>query len=320
MKQDKAKRTIHQSASAILMVRPAAFGYNAETATSNSFQHNNSNESSKSIQEKALAEFDALVQKLKDHNIYVILANDTLIPIKPDAVFPNNWISTHSDGTLITYPMQAVARRLERRDDIIELISNEFIILNQYSFDHYEEEEKYLEGTGSMILDRINHIVYACISPRTDLELLEHFALLGKHQKIIFHATDPLGKSIYHTNVIMAIGQHQAILCLDCIQDESEQENIIQSLKGTNKEIIEIAWVQVLKFAGNMLQVRNQDGESFWVMSQSAYDSLNIDQIKKLNQHSKIISCPIPTIEWYGGGSVRCMIAEIFLEKKQIKP
>jgi hypothetical protein len=298
------------------MVRPFAFGYNNETSTTNAFQHQDKPDEQSDIKVKAIEEFDDLVLALKDQNIQVIIIEDTPLPIKPDAIFPNNWLTTHSDGTVITYPLHSGLRRAERREDILELLSNEFKIQNQYSFEHYEEEGKFLEGTGSMILDRTNQIVYACLSPRTDPELLEHFTLLKQYRKVSFRATDPSGKNIYHTNVILAIGESQAIVCLESIHDESEKEVLVQSLTDTGKEIIEITWAQVLHFAGNMLQLKNLHGDLYWVMSQSASSSLDADQRKVLEQNAGIIASPIPTIEYYGGGSVRCMLAEIFLQKK----
>lgn len=297
------------------MVRPLAFGYNHETATTNTFQQQDKQQEPSDIQSKALEEFDELERILKEHHIQVIIVEDTKLPVKPDAIFPNNWITTHSDGTIITYPLHSNLRRPERREDILQLLSNEFKIQNQYSFEHYEEEGKFLEGTGSMILDRINHIVYACLSPRTDPELLEHFTLLKQYRKVSFKATDPSGTNIYHTNVMMALGETQAILCLDCIHDESEKESLVQSLTDTGKEIIEIKWEQVLHFAGNMLQLKNIHGDLYWVMSQAAFDSLYEDQRSVLQSNAGIIASPISTIEYYGGGSVRCMLTEIFLQK-----
>lgn len=304
-------------ASSVLMIRPANFGYNPETASSNTFQRKDESADPLSIKIKAREEFDTLVEVLQSHGIEVLIVDDTDQPIKPDAVFPNNWITTHEDGALITYPMYAPLRRAERRDDIIAIVEKKYKVRNRYTFDHYEEENKILEGTGSMILDRTHRIVYACISPRTDAELLEHFALLRQYQKVSFRAKDPSGIPIYHTNVIMALGHDLAVLCLDCISDEAERDQVVQMLHDTNKEILEITWPQVLQFAGNMLQVSNDRGEHCWVMSDAAYRSLNLHQLKRLNASGTIITSPIPTIERYGGGSVRCMIAEIFLTKKK---
>ena len=317
MKQGKADHIIEsQCASAVLMVRPAHFGFNEETAETNAFQRNENNIDPSLIKLQAQEEFDLLVNLLEAHHIEVIVIADTPWPVKPDAVFPNNWLTTHADGTVITYPMYSVSRRFERRDDIIDRLTQEFIVQNQYAFDHYELDGKILEGTGSMILDRVNHVVYACISPRTDLELLEHFALLKQYRKVIFHSADPTGKEVYHTNVVMALGTDSAVICLDSIVDEVEREAVVRSLQDSGKAIIDISWDQVIHFAGNMLQIKNRRGALFWVMSQAAFESLDPNQLAILNKHSKILYSPIPTIELYGGGSVRCMIAEIFLEKR----
>ncbi|MEO5583391.1 MAG: arginine deiminase-related protein [Saprospiraceae bacterium] len=317
MKQIKARfNLLRQCTDTVLMVRPLAFGYNHETASTNAFQQHNKDQESSDIQLKAVEEFDDLAAMLKEHNIQVIIVEDTPLPVKPDAIFPNNWITTHSDGTIITYPLHSNLRRPERREDILELLSNEFKVQNQYSFEHYEEEGKYLEGTGSMILDRINHIVYACLSPRTDPELLEHFTLLKQYHKVSFKATDPSGTNIYHTNVMLALGETQAIVCLECIHDGSEKEAFVQSLINTGKEIIEIKWEQVLHFAGNMLQLKNIHGDLYWVMSSAALDILDEGQRSVLQSNAGIIGSPISTIEYYGGGSVRCMLTEIFLQRK----
>ncbi|MEP7322600.1 MAG: arginine deiminase-related protein [Saprospiraceae bacterium] len=317
MKQGKPRfNLLRQCTDTVLMVRPVAFGFNHETATTNAFQKQTNQQESSDIQLKALEEFNELEATLRENHIQVIIVEDTKVPVKPDAIFPNNWITTHSDGTIITYPLHSSLRRAERREDILELLSNEFKVQNQYSFEHYEEEGKFLEGTGSMILDRINHIVYACLSPRTDPELLEHFTLLKQYRKVSFKATDPSGTNIYHTNVMMALGETQAVVCLECIHDESEKETLIQSLTDTGKEIIEIKWEQVLHFAGNMLQLKNIHGDLYWVMSRAALNSLDQDQRNSLQANARIIASPISTIEYYGGGSVRCMLAEIFLQKK----
>lgn len=317
MKQGKVDHIVEsQCASTVLMIRPANFGFNEETSETNAFQQRRTDTDPAYIMHKAKEEFDLLVCTLKEHQIKVIVIEDTPWPVKPDAVFPNNWITTHADGTLITYPMYSASRRYERRDDIIDTLTQDFLVHNQYSFDHYELDGKILEGTGSMILDRVNHVVYACTSPRTDLELLEHFALLKQYRKVIFHSADPTGKEVYHTNVVMALGTDCAVICLESIADEAEREALILSLQSAGKTIISISWDQVIHFAGNMLQIKNQEGELFWVMSQAAYESLDTNQTNLLTQNSKIISSPIPTIERYGGGSVRCMIAEVFLNKR----
>ncbi len=300
----------------IMMIRPKHFGYNEETAQNNSFQTNDTSLDNGTISANALKEFDAFVELLrsKDINIYVI--EDTDLPIKPDAVFPNNWISFHEDGMVMTYPMYSKLRRNERRSDIIEQIAENFIIEKDYTFEHYEEEDIYLEGTGSLILDRQNKIAYANLSQRTDLQLLEKWCVLKGYEKIHFLAKDRSDNHIYHTNVMMALGRTFVVICLDCIPDSKEKENLIRSLAKTNKDIIEISLDQVEHFAGNMLHVKNNKGLPFLVISETAWHSLNQNQKDKINKHTDVVIGSIPTIEKYGGGSVRCMMAEIFLHKK----
>lgn len=304
-----------QCTDTVLMIRPAHFGYNEETALSNSFQSNDASNKHE-IETKARFEFDQLVEVLKNNGIHVLVIEDTEYPVKPDAVFPNNWITTHADGTVITYPMYAKQRRAERREDIVTEVETRFQVKQRYSFDAFEEEDMILEGTGSMILDRENKIVYACLSARTDPALLDRFSLLRRYEKLVFNAVSPEGVAVYHTNVIMSVGENEVIICLECIQDEEEKKALLNAFHQSNKTIIELSWDQILHFAGNMLQLKNKSGQRYWVMSSSAYDSLSNDQIKLLSANSNIIYAPIPTIEKYGGGSVRCMLAEIFLIRR----
>jgi hypothetical protein len=301
----------------IIMIRPACFGYNAETATNNSFQTEAKAEEQQLIQQKALEEFDRMVTILKDKGINVTVIEDTPDPQKPDAVFPNNWISLHENGTVITYPMWAKNRRIERRSDIIDILSQIHKIQNKYSFEFYEEEELFLEGTGSMIFDRQNGIVYACISQRTDVTLIDKFNLLLKTRSVVFDALDSNGKPIYHTNVMMALGENFVVICLECIPDETQKKSLIQSFEDTGKTIVEISLDQVNQFAGNMLEVLGSQQKKYLVMSATAYASLRPDQIEVLSGLTNILPIPIPTIETYGGGSVRCMMAENFLPKKR---
>ncbi len=305
--------TLKQTTSNILMVRPANFGFNEQTAGSNSFQQDNTNLTSEVIKEKAIVEFDAFVDVLRSKGINVFVEEDTVEPVKSDAVFPNNWMTTHQNGTVITYPMLAPARRVERRADIIENLKSTFLISKEQHLEFFESNNKFLEGTGSMILDRVNKVVYACISARTDASLLEEFCLLANYDKVQFHAVDTDKKDIYHTNVMMALGETFVVICLDTIEDKKERETILKSFEKTNKEVIEITFDQVLSFAGNMLQVRNDDDETFLVMSEQAYQSLSDTQVQKISKHTNILYSPIDTIETFGGGSARCMMAEIFL-------
>lgn len=300
----------------LLMIRPANFGFNADTAATNAFQSPGQPSGKVPVAQLARAEFDRLVELLRQEGVEVLVFEDTDFPVKPDAVFPNNWITTHADGSLITYPMHAPNRRPERREDILEQLESRFEVSQRYAFESFEDQGLVLEGTGSMILDRVNHIVYACLSPRTDIGLLDKFCLLKQYKKVVFHALDPEDKPVYHTNVIMALGTDTAVVCLDCIPDESEKKELSESLTRTGKTILEIGWDQVCCFAGNMLQVRNQDGKALWVMSETAKQSLTSAQRDLLGLQSKLLASPIPTIEIYGGGSVRCMLAEVFLREK----
>lgn len=296
----------------VFMIRPAAFGYNEETAKDNAFQNKANGESEIDIQKAAVKEFDDLVDKLKNNGIEVIVFDDTETPLKRDAVFPNNWISTHDSEIIITYPMYSEMRRAERRNDIIELLKEKFGYNRQYYFDHYEDEKKYLEGTGSMILDRDNKVVFACLSDRTSIELLEKFSILMDYKKIYFRATDDQGIPIYHTNVMMAIGEDICIICLDAIADEEERNEVIAQLEQNDKEIIEISISQMKHFAGNMIELKNKEGKHFLIMSEQAYISLNEDQKEQIYQYCDILHSPLYSIEKYGGGSARCMIAEVF--------
>ncbi len=298
------------------MVRPANFMFNEQTAVTNAFQTNDEGGRAANVNTLALQEFDNFVLKLKEAGVNVIVMHDTLNPIKPDAIFPNNWISFHGNGTLITYPMATENRRLERREDIIDALGLIFNINNRYSFEASEQENQFLEGTGSMILDRPNKIVYACLSPRTDIFLLDRFCLLMGYQLVSFFSTDRDGKEIYHTNVMMAIADRYAVICLESIKDEEKRNEVRNSLERSGKEVIELTFDQVLHFAGNMLQVEGYPGQRILVMSQQAYDSLTQSQIEKLKSYNPILAIPIDTIEKYGGGSVRCMMAEVFLPKK----
>ncbi|MCC6815471.1 MAG: amidinotransferase [Saprospiraceae bacterium] len=299
----------------ILMVRPSRFGFNAETGLTNSFQNRVNNLSNEEIQRKSIDEFDAMVDLIRKVGIEVVVVEDTPTPIKPDAVFPNNWISFHQDGTVITYPMQSNNRRIERREDLIEGLLDKFYISRRYSLEVFEAKQQYLEGTGSMILDHVHKIVYACLSPRTDVRLLEHFSVLFNFKPVYFHSYNEEKVPVYHTNVMMALGVDFAIVCLDSIPIE-ERSLLIDSLQTTNKKIIPITLDQMNQFAGNMLQLQSRNGEKYLIMSQTAFLSLQKEQISELESLTKLLPISIPIIETIGGGSVRCMIAELFLKKK----
>jgi hypothetical protein len=296
----------------IIMIRPKHFGYNTETAGNNTFQQNDQALTSEQISAQALKEFDSLVHELESNGIHVDVIDDTDKPVKPDAVFPNNWFSTHEDGTVITYPMMSVARRNERREDVLENIARHYGITRRYAFEVFEDQGQYLEGTGSLVLDRIHRIAYACLSPRTDLALLEKYCVLREYAPCAFHAIYN-GVPVYHTNVVMALGTTYVVICMECIPDQNEREVLRANFRKTEKEVIEITSGQMAAFAGNMIQLQSRFGEAFCVMSAQAYNALTPDQISALEKHNRIVYCPVDTIEKYGGGSARCMIAENFL-------
>ncbi len=291
------------------MVRPVKFGFNEQTSQNNSFQVRGYEESAG---ERAVNEFDEFVKLLIDKGVEVVVAEDTPEPHTPDSIFPNNWFSTHEGGTLVLYPMFAPNRREERKPAVISLIKGEFKVKRVVDLTHYEESGVALEGTGSMIIDRDNNLVYACRSPRTDEKILEQFCEELDYDYFIFGASDAAGEAIYHTNVMMCVASDFVVVCLDAIGDIDERENLIGLIEESDKEIIEISMEQMSEFAGNMLEVINKEGERFLVMSQRANNSLNQDQIDAIESYCEIISPDLTTIENNGGGSARCMMAEIF--------
>lgn len=298
----------------LLMIRPLNCGYNPQTADSNAFQKTLENLSEEEIKQHAREEFDDLVETLRAREINIFVVEDTLEPPKPDAVFPNNWISLHEDGTVFLYPMLSAKRNAERRADIIEMLRETF--QTERVVDLSANETRVLEGTGSMIFDRANRIVYACRSPRTDENLLKEFAARIDYEPIIFDAADARGAAIYHTNVMMAVGERLAIVCLAAIKNPAERKSVAEKLTQTNHEIVEISFAQMNRFAGNALEVQNRAGEKFLLMSAAARGSLDANQIERIEKYAQILSSNIETIEAVGGGSVRCMLAEIFCAKK----
>jgi len=306
----------NQITDTILMVRPANFGFNPQTAEDNAFQQKEKTLDGEAIKQEAIEQFDAFVAKLQAVGVHVIVIQDTEEPEKPDAVFPNNWMSMHQDGTIITYPMFAFARRFERREELFETLKEKFEVDRHIRLEDYELEDLFLESTGSMILDRVNRIAYACRSSRTDELLVRRFCEMMGYEPIIFDAVDPNGIEIYHTNVIMTLGETFAIISLETVEDEMQQEKIRQRLEATAKEVIEISFEQVQHFAGNMLQVRSEQGDRFLVMSEQAYRSLKPEQIERIERHCQILYSDLHTIEKCGGGSARCMMAEVFLPKR----
>ena len=305
-----------QTTAHIMMIRPANFGFNEQTASNNAFQQNNDRYSPGEIKALAIAEFDAFVKKLSEAGIQVNVIKDSSEPVKPDAVFPNNWVTFHQNGKVVTYPMNAPIRRKERRQEVIDQLKNRYQINGQHHLEEYEAEELFLEGTGSMILDRSNKIAYACISPRTNEKVFSQFCTYTGYQKMQFRAVDGGGVDIYHTNVMMALGENFVVICMDSIHDAEEKQMLLDTFEQTGKEVVDISLAQMLAFAGNMLQLRNEARETFLIMSEQAYKSLKASQIAQIEKHTNILYSPLTTIETYGGGSARCMIAEIFLPEK----
>jgi len=304
---------MQQNTSHLLMIRPVKFGYNAQTAVNNSFQVASTDTT---VQQKALAEFDSFVSKLQANGIDVTVVQDTAEPHTPDSVFPNNWISFHEEGTIFLYPMFAINRRQERKQQVLDIVNKKFIINTTIDLTANENEAIYLEGTGSMVLDRANKIAYACLSPRTDEKLLQQFCTQQNYTAVSFIANDANGDAIYHTNVMMCVANTFVVICLESISNEDEKNMLIQTIENTGKQIVTITLQQMNQFAGNMLQVVNNKQQPFLVMSTQAYQSLSTTQIDTLQKYNPIIHSNIKTIETNGGGSARCMMAEVFLQQR----
>jgi hypothetical protein len=302
-----------QTTSHLLMIRPVHFTFNEQTAVNNAFQVAAADNDTP---QKALKEFNDFVQVLTNNGIDVTVINDTLQPHTPDSIFPNNWISFHQDGTILLYPMYAANRRQERKPHVIEKIKEKFSITKTIDLTNYENNNLFLEGTGSMVLDRENKIAYACLSQRTDADVLKDFCNQMNFTPVFFYAVDANNAPIYHTNVMMCIADKYAVICLDAIADEQERNKVIKTLENTNKQIVAITHQQMNQFAGNMLQVNNQEGMHFLVMSSQAYHSLTQEQVQLLENFNPILHSSLTTIETNGGGSARCMLAEVFLPLK----
>jgi len=306
---------MQQSTNHILLVRPANFGYNSETAESNTFQNiipiNNS-----VLRSQALKEFDQMVEKLKNARIDITLIEDTKTPLKPDAIFPNNWISCHANGQVILYPMEAQNRRTERRPQILDQIASKFEITHIHDITKNEENGRFLESTGSIIFDHNHRIAYACISSRTDEDLFFETCAFLDYQPISFQAYDQLGNQIYHTNVMMNIGIGYVVICLESIYDKTQRNIVIQTLKKSNLKIIDISLQQINSFCGNMLELKRIKQKNILAMSNTAFKALTSNQKADLSNYCELFPIRVDTIEQIGGGSVRCMILEIFLPKK----
>ena len=306
---------MQQTTNNILMIRPVDFNFNHQTAINNHYQK--TEDGLDAVNEKAQKEFDLLVEKLQSNGINVLVFDDDLSHDTPDSIFPNNWITFHSNGDIALYPMFAINRRLERREDVLSFVEEKgFSINNIVDYTSAENEDLFLEGTGSMILDRANKKAYCSLSQRSSEEILIEFCEDFQYTPVVFNSFQNANDQrlpIYHTNVMMCIAETFAVVCLESIDDESQQKNVVNHLSESGKEIIEISEDQVEKFSGNMLQLKDAHGDSILVMSDSAHKALTKQQVDKIQKHCKILSSPIPTIETCGGGSVRCMIAEVFL-------
>jgi hypothetical protein len=305
-----------QTTNTVLMIEPIAYGYNAQTAENNYIQNNKEGEET---QQKALLEFNNFVGKLKSKNIRVITVKDTLEPHTPDSIFPNNWVSFGSDGQVFLYPMFAPNRRDERRMEVLEAIKKEgFAIREVIDLSASEKENLFLEGTGSIIFDHDHRLAYGSVSLRLDEGLFRDYCQKINYTPIVFHSFQTAGTQrlpIYHTNVMMCVADRFAVICLDCIDDVNERNLVKLTLEKSGKEMIEISEEQMQNFAGNMLQLHNDDGKTFLIMSQTAYQSLTQSQIAQIEKYSEIIYSDLNTIEINGGGSARCMLAEVFLPR-----
>lgn len=302
-----------QTTNNILLVKPANFGFNSETEASNAFQ-GHTTYTKEVILQKVEDEFNAFVTKLTNYGVNVFVFDDTATPIKPDAIFPNNWVSFHADGRVVLYPMQAKNRQLEKRHDIIEELSKSFKISTITNLSSHESSNEFLEGTGSIIFDHTNKKAYACLSPRTHKDLFINFCKDLGYEAIYFYSVDANGKEIYHTNVMMCIGEQFVIICTESITNSTEKELVMNSFTNTGHEIIDISFEQVKQFAGNMLQLHTNSGKKILVLSQSAFDSLTDTQKLNIEKYCELSPMNIKTIETIGGGSARCMIAEIFCD------
>ena len=311
-------RVDRQTAADVMMIRPVAFAGNPQTQPSNSFQERDAGAIDAANQAAALREFEGLAAALTKAGVAVHTFDDTIEPHTPDSIFPNNWVSFHADGSVVLYPMLAENRRLERRLDLLEMLSarHGFHATRIIDLTRHEQAGRYLEGTGSLVLDRIHRIAYACVSPRTDLDVLGDFAQQLDYDIVAFEAHDAGGAAIYHTNVLMSVGERFAAVCADAIR-EDERAAVLDQLRGTGRVVVELSLEQMAAFAGNMLELGSSLTGAVVAMSERARDALTTAQRETLQSSSgPIVAAPIPTIEKLGGGSVRCMLAEVHLPKK----
>ncbi len=303
----------------ILMIRPSNFGFNVETAANNAFQVQDDQMSPEAMRQQAISEFDEMVKRLRAAGVQVMVAKDSLRPVKPDAIFPNNWVSFHQEGFVVTYPMFAPTRRKERRRQVIDLVLKAgFQSNHRVNLEFNEKRNRFLEGTGSIIFDHQYQLAYACLSQRTDASLLDDLCAEIGYTSVVFHAVDAAGQDIYHTNVMMALGETFVVICMGSVRDAQERAMLEQKFKETGKTIVDISLDQMNHFAGNMLQVRNTEGQTFLVMSEQAFKILSNEQVAVLEKHTQLLHSPLYTIEKYGGGSARCMMAEVFLPQVSV--
>jgi hypothetical protein len=298
------------------MIRPVRPGLNVETASSNDFQQEIPEADEIEIRTRIIAEFNKMVDLLESHDIDVKVFDDSDVPVKPDAHFPNNWISTHPEGRVVVYPMLAESRSRERRQDIVEWLNTNYQVDEIIDLSILESRKKYLEGTGSLVVDYTNSIAYAGRSPRTDEELVIDVCKKLDYRPVIFDAVAQRGTPIYHTNVLMCVGSKFATLCLDSIKDANQQEEILGSLSDTGHKVVAISYDQMHAFAGNMIELTTRSGEPIVVLSDRAFNILLPGQVDAISRHAEMLPISIPTIEDVGGGSVRCMIAANYLSKR----
>lgn len=313
-------RVDRQTAADVMMIRPVAFAGNPQTQPSNSFQQRDVGAIDAANQAAALREFEGLAAALAQAGVAVHAFDDTIEPHTPDSIFPNNWVSFHADGSVVLYPMLAENRRLERRLDLLEALSAKhgFHATRVIDLTRHEQAGRYLEGTGSLVLDRIHRVAYACVSPRTDLDVLGDFAQQLDYDIVAFEAHDAGGAAIYHTNVLMSVGERFAAVCADAIR-EDERAAVLDQLRGTGRAVVELTLEQMAAFAGNMLELGSSLTGAVLAMSERARDALTTAQRETLQSSAgPIIAAPIPTIEKLGGGSVRCMLAEVHLPRKAV--
>ncbi len=300
-----------QAAKTIMMMRPKHFGYDPASAETNAFQVMEGYENTNAIQHAALEEFDNAVRTLKEAGVNVLVVEDSDSPVKPNAVFPNNWVSFHRNSKVVLYPMLAENRRDERRPEIFDQLKEQGVNIDEFiDLTHYEEENKFLESTGSVIFDYPREIAYACVSARTNPDVLHKFSEIMGFEPVIFEALDKDGMEIYHTNVMMCLADEYVVICSESIP-EDQRKNVLDALEKTGHEVVSITYDQMYAFAGNMLEVENDAGQSVLIMSDAAMHSLDLDQKERLSQYSRLLSVPIPTIEKYGGGSIRCMMCRV---------